>query len=121
VTASAGPFVRRLPQRLARESVERLTHDQLFADVRASNYDQRGQTKAPIQTPKAGSIEAHTNLTNLARPYMPPPLARRERAFLDQPLAEVNAMVEVDFQGDDCGPSGRRAADQHRALPAEMP
>ena len=45
----------------------------------------------------------------------------REDAFVDKPLAKVDAVIEIDLQGNDSGPAGRRPAHQHRTVPAKMP
>lgn len=49
------------------------------------------------------------------------PRRRREDAFVDQPLAEIHAIVEIDFQDDDSCPPDGSAPDQDRAIPAKMP
>lgn len=46
---------------------------------------------------------------------------RREDAFVDQPLAQIHPIVEVDFQDDDGCPPDDSASDQDRAIPAKMP
>ncbi len=46
---------------------------------------------------------------------------RRKDAFLDEPLAKVDAVLEIDPQGNDSGSSIRCSAYQHRASPTKMP
>lgn len=41
----------------------------------------------------------------------------RKNAFVNQPLAKVDTMTEIDLQGDDSGPTDRRLAYQHRPIP----
>ena len=48
-------------------------------------------------------------------------LFRRKNAFLNQPLAKVDAVIEIDLKDDDGGPTGWRPAHQHRTVPAKMP
>ena len=46
---------------------------------------------------------------------------RRKDAFLDESLAKVDAVLEIDLQGDDSGSSVRCSAYQHRTVPTKMP
>jgi hypothetical protein len=44
-----------------------------------------------------------------------------KNAFVNQPLAKVDAVIEIDLQSNDGGPSVRRSSHQYRTIPAKMP
>jgi len=46
-------------------------------------------------------------------------LSWREDAFVNEPLAKVDAVLKIDLQCNDSGPAARRPAHQHPSLPAK--
>ncbi len=48
-------------------------------------------------------------------------LFRWKNALFDQPLAKVDAVIEIDLEDDDSRPADRRPAHQYRTIPAKMP
>jgi hypothetical protein len=44
-----------------------------------------------------------------------------KNAFLNQPLTEIDSVIEIDLQGDDRSPACGRPARERRAIPAKMP
>ncbi len=61
------------------------------------------------------------NRRNSELTYRYSTFSRWKNPFVDQPFSQIDAMIEIDLQGDDRGPACRSSAHQQRTVPAKMP